>query len=141
MENYNEITISGIINNITDTNDKYIKFSIVAQKYTSSDNKDVYIGLNVSRELYNNHLDCFYKGNKIYVKGYLNSYSDRNKIIRHFITVTNIFNNSNDIIKGKNKSHISYDLDGMMVWNGKRCESKIATKEEQEEMRRMLQEI
>lgn len=29
--NYNEIIISGIINNITDTNDKYIKFSMVSK--------------------------------------------------------------------------------------------------------------
>ena len=32
--NYNEIKISGIINNITDTNDKYIKYGLTSFKYT-----------------------------------------------------------------------------------------------------------
>ena len=33
---------------------------------------------------------------------------------------------------------IKYDIDGVMLWNGKRCEADIATEEEQAEMRSLL---
>ena len=139
--NYNEIIISGIINNLKDTNDKYIKFAITSKKFTNDENKNVYVSLNVSREIYNIYLDYFFKGNKVFVKGYLNSYIDKNNIVKSFVTVTDISNNPNDIIKGKSGPHIRYDPDGMMVWDGKRCESRIATPEEQEEMRQLLSEF
>ena len=82
--NYNEIIISGIINKITDTNDKYIKFSMVSKKYTTNENKNVYVSLNVSRELYNIFKDYFYKDNKVFVKGYLNSYIDKKNYYRRY---------------------------------------------------------
>lgn len=34
--NYNEVMISGVINNITDTNNKYIKFGLTTKKYTNT---------------------------------------------------------------------------------------------------------
>lgn len=36
---------------------------------------------------------------------------------------------------------ISYDTDGVMLWNGKRCESVSPTKEEQKEMEDLLSEF
>lgn len=125
--NYNEIIISGLINNITDTNDKYIKFSMVSKKFTTNENKNVY-------------LDYFYKGNKVFVKGYLNSYIDKNKNIKLFISVIDISDNPNNIRNGRSEPHIRYDPDGVMVWNGKRCERELATEEEQEEMKKLLSE-
>ena len=139
--NYNEIIISGFINNITDTNDKYIKFSIVSKKYNGNEDKKVYVSLNISRELYNIYQDCFVKENKVFIKGYLNSYIDRNKDIKLFISVSDISNNPNIIRNGKNKSYIRYDPDDVMVWNGKRCESKEPTDEELEEMGNLLSEF
>ena len=138
--NYNEIIISGLINNITDTNDKYIKFSMVSKKFTTNENKNVYVSLNISRELYNVYLDYFYKGNKVFVKGYLNSYIDKNKNIKLFISVIDISDNPNNIRNGRSEPHIRYDPDGVMVWNGKRCERKLATEEEQAEMKKLLSE-
>lgn len=138
--NYNEIIISGLINNITDTNDKYIKFSMVSKKFTTNENKNVYVGLNISRELYNIYLDYFYKGNKVFVKGYLNSYIDRNKDIKLFISVIDISDNPNNIRNGRSEPHIRYDPDDVMVWNGKRCESEESTEDEQEEMKKLLSE-
>lgn len=139
--NYNEIIISGLINNITDTDDKYIKFSMVSKKFTTNENKNVYVSLNISRELYNIYLDYFYKGNKVFVKGYLNSYIDRNKDIKLFISVSDISNNPNIIRNGRSKSYIRYDPDDVMVWNGKRCESKQPTDEDLEEMGNLLSEF
>ena len=83
----------------------------------------------------------FLKDNKIFVKGYLNSYIDQNKKIQSFITVTNISNNPSDITNGRKSPHIRYDPDGVMVWNGKRCEAIPPTKEELEEMNNILNEF
>lgn len=138
--NFNEVLISGIINVITDTNSKYIKFGITTSKYTLNEDKKVYVSLNISRELFNTYQDYFIKGNKIFVKGYLNSYIDQNKKIQSFITVTDISNNLNEITTGKKSPHIRYDH-GVMVWNGKRCEAIPPTKEELAEMEKLLKDF
>ena len=137
-EDINEIIISGIINNITDTNDKYIKFSIVAKKNTMLENKNVYVSLNISRELYNTYQDYFIKGSKAFIKGYLNSYIDKNKTIKSFITVSDISNNSNEI--KDRRPYIRIDPDGVEVWNGKRCEAIPPTEEEKRKLEELLKE-
>lgn len=139
--NYNEVLLSGIINVITDTNGKYIKFGLTTNKYTLNEDKKVYVSLNISRDLFNTYQDLFLKGNKVFVKGYLNSYIDQNKKIQSFITVTDISNNSSDITNGRKAPHIRYDPDGVMVWNGKRCEAIPPTKEELAEMEELLKDF
>ena len=139
--NYNQIIISGHINNITDTNNQYIKFSMVSKKYTTSENKNVYVSLNISRELYNIYLDYFEIGKKVFVKGYLNSYIDKNKNIKLFISVTDISDNPNNIRNGRSEPHIRYDPDGVRVWNGKREEATPMTEEEQQELEELLKEF
>ena len=138
--NYNEILISGIINVITDTNSKYIKFGLTTNKYTLNEDKKVYVSLNISRELFNTYQNFLIKGNKVFVKGYLNSYIDRDKKIQSFITTTDISNNPSDITKGRKSPHIRYDPDGVMVWNGARCEATPPTEEELKEMENLLSE-
>lgn len=138
--NYNEVLISGIINVITDTNNKYIKFGLTSHKYTLNEDKKVYVSLNISRELFNIYQDYFVKGNKVFVKGYLNSYIDINKKIQSFITVTDISNNPSDITNGRKEPHIRYDDDGIMVWNGKRCEATLPTEKELKEMEILLKD-
>ena len=139
--NYNEVLLSGVINVITDTNSKYIKFGLTTNKYTLNEDKKVYVSLNISRDLFNIYQDYFVKGNKVFVKGYLNSYIDQNKKIQSFITVTDISNNPNEIIKGRSSPHIRYDPDGVMVWNGKRCESIPLAEDELKEMEELLSEF
>ena len=121
-EDINEIIISGTINNITDTNDRYIKFSIVAKKYTMLENKNVYVSLNISRELYNTYQDYFIKGNKVFIKGYLNSYIDKNRNIKSFITVTDISNKQ-------------------MYYSDKVCEQNIVSEERQLEFEEHLKKL
>lgn len=133
----NEIIISGIINNITDNNRDYIKFGLTTLKY---DKNKVYSSLNINRNLYITYKDFFVKGTKVFIKGYLNSYITNNKI-QLFITVTDISNNKEDILNGKSAPNIRYDADGVMVWDGKRCEKEIPTKEEQQEMEQLLSEF
>ena len=54
--------------------------------------------------------------------------------------VTKITDKPNELINGASAPHIRYDEDGVMVWNGKRCESVPPTKEELEEMEALLSE-
>lgn len=137
--NINETIISGEINSICerDIGSVYIKFGMTLKKYSKS-NEKVYISLNIKNDLYNVYKDLFYKGNIIFIKGYNNSYIDRNKNIKSFITVTNVSNNFDELINGGKAPYIRYDSDGVMIWNGKRCESKKATPEEQKEMEDLL---
>ena len=139
---YNEVIISGNINVIRDINDndKYVKFSIVSKKYSNNSNSKVYISLNISRELYYENLDYFFVNNKVFIKGYLNSYSVNNRM-QNFITVTKISDNYDDIINFRKSPRIRYDSDGVMVWNGKRCESKEPTEAEKREMEEILKEF
>lgn len=139
--NYNEIKISGIINNITDTNDKYIKFGITSFKYTLNGKSNIYVSLNISRELYDTYKDYFVKGSKVFIKGYLNTYTDRFNKIQTFITTTDISTNPSDITSGRKEPHIRYDPDGVMVWNGKRCENIPPTEEELKELEELLKDF
>lgn len=122
--NVNELTISGTINSIceSDFNKEYIKFGMTIKKYSKREEK-VYISLNVKSDLYNIYKDLFFKDNFIYIKGYMNSYVDKNKNIKSFITVTDVGESYKEIMNGKATPYIRYDPDGVMVWNGKRCEA------------------
>ena len=92
------------------------------KKYSKS-NEKVYISLNIKSDLYNIYKDLFFKDNFIYIKGYMNSYVDKNKNIKSFITVTDVGESYKEIMNGKATPYIRYDPDGAMVWNGKRCEA------------------
>lgn len=48
--------------------------------------------------------------------------------------------NNKKIVNNKG-SIILYDTDGVMLWNGKRCESIPLTEEEQQEMNKLLEEF
>lgn len=43
-------------------------------------------------------------------------------------------------MNGRKAPHIRYDPDGVMVWNGKRCERIQPTDEELQEMEELLKE-
>ena len=137
--NYNEVLISGIINNVYDKN-KYIIFGLTCNNYFKDKNNKCYISLRIYEELYYKYKDLFIKENKVFVKGYLNSYSDMNKNIFDYVIVTDISDNPDDITKGRKVPHIRYDSDGVMVWNGKRCEKIPPTEKELEEMKQLLSE-
>lgn len=130
----NEIIISGTINNIMDNNQDYIKFGLTTLKY---DKRKVYSSLNINRNLYEIYKDFFVKGTKVFIKGYLNSYSSNNNI-RLFITVLDISNNEEELINGRKGPHIRVDPDGVEVWNGKLAEITPSTEEEKLEMEELL---
>ena len=68
-------------------------------------------------------------------KGYLDKYGYRQNYIH--VTEINGVNTNEDIIN----NIISYDTDGVMLWNGKRCESIPTTLEEQLEIQEMINKI
>lgn len=130
----NEIIISGTINNVMDNNQDYIKFGLTTLKY---DKRKVYSSLNINRNLYEIYKDFFVKGTKVFVKGYLNSYSSNNNI-KLFITVLDIADNEDELINGRKGPHIRVDPDGVEVWNGKREETIPPTEKERLEMEELL---
>ena len=71
----------------------------------------------------------------VYLKGYLNSYSDKNKTIHNYVTVTKI--EGYDFISS-NGPVIGEDYDGVMLWNGKRCESIPPSEDELVELEELL---
>lgn len=130
----NEIIISGTINNVMDNNEDYIKFGLTTLKY---DKRKVYSSLNINRNLYEIYKDFFVKGTKVFIKGYLNSYSSNNNI-KLFITVLDIADNEDELINGRKGPHIRVDPDGVEVWNGKREEITPPTEKERLEMEELL---
>lgn len=73
--------------------------------------------------------------NKIYIVGYLNSYiKDKQNICYIFPKEIKLVDENNNALYGT-------DYDGVEVFNGVRCESTLATEEEQEEMKNMLKEF
>lgn len=135
---YNELLLSGEINNIL-INNKYVTLGLTCKKYSPNGKSNiVYASLKVYKDLYENNVDLFILDKNVYVKGYLNSYSDKNKTIHNYVTVTKI--ESYDFINTTGPV-IEKDCDGVMLWNGKRCEAIPASKEEQEEMKRLINEV
>ena len=130
----NEIIISGTINSITDNKNDYIKFGLTTLKY---DERKVFASFNINRNLYEIYKDFFVKGTRVFIKGYLNSYSSNNNI-KLFITVLDIADNEEELINGRKGPHIRVDLDGVEVWDGKREETIPPTEEERLEMEELL---
>ena len=119
--NYNEVLISGNINYIKKLN-QYIAFGLTCKTFSNTKSK-CFINFHIYDDLYNIYKDLFLKNNKLFVKGYLNSYTDKDKKIVSYVKVTDVSNNPEDIIKGRKAPYIRYDEDNVMVWNGKRCEA------------------
>lgn len=74
-------------------------------------------------------------GKNVYLKGYLNSYSDKNKTIHNYVTVIKI--EGYDFISS-NGPVIGEDYDGVMLWNGKRCKSIPPSEDELAELGELL---
>ena len=133
----NEIIISGTINNVMDNNQDYIKFGLTTLKY---DKRKVYSSLNINRNLYEIYKDFFVKGTKVFIKGYINSYSS-NSNIKLFITVLERADNEDELINGRKGPRIRVDPDGVEVWDGKREEAIPMTEEDLEEMENLLKDF
>ena len=140
-KNINQVLLSGIIVNIKEGIGGYILFTMKCKKYSESKYNFVYVSLSIYEDLYNIHKDMFVKDNEIFIKGYINSYVDNKKNYKMFISVIGVSKSYEQLIEGKKTPYIRFDPDGVMVWNGKRCESTPLSEEELKEMDELLNEF
>lgn len=132
---YNQVLLSGEINNILIIN-KYITLGLTCKKYSPNENSNiVYASLRVYKDLYNNNKGLFLLGKKVYIKSYLNSYSDKDKKIHNYVTVTRIKGYD---FESANGPVIGVDYDGVETWNGKRLENEPLTQEELKELDELI---
>ena len=140
-KNINQVLLSGIIVNIKEGIGGYILFTMKCKKYSVSKYNFVYVSLSIYEDLYNIYKDIFVKDNEIFIKGYVNSYVDNNRDYKMFISVIGVSKSYEQLIEDKKTPYIRFDSDGVMVWNGKKCESTPLSEEELKEMDELLNEF
>lgn len=140
-KNINQVLLSGIIVNIKEGIGGYILFTMKCKKYSESKYNFVYVSLSIYEDLYNIYKDIFVKDNEIFIKGYVNSYVDNNGNYKMFISVIGVSKSYEQLIEDKKTPYIRFDSDGVMVWNGKKCESTPLSEEELKEMDELLNEF
>lgn len=138
MEIQDYILVHGIITNIKDNVDnKFIWFDIRKDEYYKDKdgkmkNNPSFFSVRVSKNMkYKLETNI-----EIIVKGIPKGFVDKNGYRQNYIHATEI----NGLATNKYDGIISYDTDGVMLWNGKRCESIPMTKEEQEEIDKLIKE-
>lgn len=140
-KNINHVLLSGIIVNIKEGIGGYILFTMKCKKYSESKYNFVYVSLSIYEDLYNIYKDIFVKDNEMFIKGYINSYVDNNRNYKMFISVIGVSKSYEQLIECKKTPYIRFDPDGVMVWNGKRCESTPLSEDELKEMDELLNEF
>ncbi len=138
MEIQDYILVHGIITNIKDNVDnKFIWFDIRKDEYYKDKdgkmkNNPSFFSVRVSKNMkYKLETNI-----EIIVKGIPKGFLDKNGYRQNYIHATEI----NGLETNKYDEIISYDNDGVMLWNGKRCESIPITKEEQEEIDKLIKD-
>ena len=145
-----KIVLEGNISRINDKElDKYIWFDICKnEKYQTKEGEmkenSSFFSVKIDRErIYNK--DLFKVGSWIVVTGIPKSFLDKNNMKQFYIFALKIEDAKifkiNDEIQNSQSPKITYDPDGVMVWDGKRCESTPATPEEIAEMEDLLSEF
>lgn len=137
----NQVILDGIIKSITVGKSGYYLLNVLTYKFNNDKYKEVYISISIHANLYQIYKDLLFKENQVFFKGYLNSYRTKENKYTTIISITDIFESYEDLTKGESGPHIRYDPDGVMVWNGKRCEAIPPTKEELAEMEELLKDF
>ncbi len=137
----NQVILDGIIKSITVGKSGYYLLNVLTYKFNNDKYKEVYVSISIHDNLYQIYKDLLFKENQVFFKGYLNSYRTKENKYTTIISITDIFECYEDLTKEKIGPHIRYDPDGVMVWNGKRCEAIPPTKEELAEMEELLKDF
>lgn len=137
----NQVILDGIIKSITVGKSGYYLLNVLTYKFNNDKYKEVYVSISIHDNLYQIYKDLLFKENQVFFKGYLNSFRTKENKYTTIISITDIFESYEDLTKGKTGPHIRYDPDGVMVWNGKRCEAIPPTKEELAEMEALLKDF
>ena len=138
MDIQDYILVHGIITSIKDNVDnKFIWFDIKKDEYYKDKdgkmkNNPSFFSVRVSKNMkYKLETNI-----EIIVKGIPKGFVDKNGYRQNYIHATEI----NGLTTNKYDEIISYDTDGVMLWNGKRCEGIPMSKEEQEEIDKLIKE-
>lgn len=127
----NKIEIIGKITSIS-----YEKTDINGNKFMFFDvMQNEFYKVKLNEDLIRTYKNVIRLSNKIYIVGYLNSY------IKDKQNICYIFPKEIKLVDENNKTLYGTDYDGVEVFNGVRCETILATEEEQEEMKNMLKEF
>ncbi len=78
----------------------------------------------LNERLLNKYQDMIKISNNIYINGYLNSYLKNNQNIYYIFPKEIKLLNKNYKLDGDDIPVIDYDIDGVMLWHGVRCESE-----------------
>lgn len=137
------ILVHGKIINIKNhVDDKYIWFDISNDEYYKDKdgklkNYPSFFSARIPKTIANKYI--LNTNIEIVVKGIPKGYLDKNGYRQNYIHVTEI--NGEQANEDMLNQIISYDTDGVMLWNGKRCESIPTTKEKQLEIQKMINKL
>ena len=138
MDIQDYILVHGIITNIKDNVDnKFIWFDIRKDEYYKDKdgkmkNNPSFFSVRISKNMkYKLETNI-----EIIVKGIPKGFVDKNGYRQNYIHATEI----DGLTINKYDEIISYDTDGVMLWNGKRCESTPISRKEQEEIDKLIKE-
>ncbi len=154
LENYFELigNVSKINEeHITENGKKYKWFDIcVNKKYSNNLDKEknnpTYYKIKIYEKQLEKYSELLVIGRWIKIKGYLNSYIDKNNNYNLNLIAFSLVDMKKELelnrkLINKKNNIISYNDDGVMLWNGKRCESSPCTSEEQKELEDLLSEF
>ena len=137
------ILVHGIISNIKDNVDKdYIWFDITRNEYYKDKegnmkNNPSFFSARINKSLRNKYI--LNTNIEVVIKGIPKGFVDKKGYRQNYIHITEI--NGVELSENIFNKIISYDTDGVMLWNGKRCESEPASPEEIAEMEAMIKEV
>lgn len=140
----NNINIEGVISRISDKyQEKNITFFEVARnrEYLKDGfvEKDTsFFSAVIDNKLLEKYRDIFKVGQKVVVSGIPNSYFDKEGHKCFTIRVLNLYSSNEYVKEGYSGPVISFDTDGVMLWNGKRCEAVPMDPEEEKEIKDIL---
>ncbi|MBR2138620.1 MAG: hypothetical protein IJ966_04885 [Bacilli bacterium] len=134
------ILVHGTITNIKDNVDKeYIWFDITRNEYFKDKegnikNNPSFFSARISKTL--RHKYILDTNVEVVIKGIPKGYIDKKGYRQNYIHITEI--NGLELNENVFDKIISYDTDGVMLWNGKRCESEPCSEEELKELEELL---
>lgn len=138
MEISDYILIHGIITNIKENVDKqFIWFDIRKDEYYKDKdgnmkNNSSFFSVRISKSM--SHKYILNTNIEVVVKGIPKGFIDKNGYRQNYIHALEI----NGIDTNRYNQIITYDADGIMIWHGKKCESNKASKEEIQELEKLI---
>ena len=136
---YNSISLIGNISNISDekilpSGKKYRFFDICQNDRYFDKNNTSFFSVRVSEDQFSKYESLLKIGNLISLKGKIKSYLTKDMIRKVYIFPEII----SEVKSKDNNSKISYDSDGVMLWDGQRCEATLYDSNEVNEMEELL---